>query len=124
MLEDHPHTYTLPYGFKFIATDVASEAITDLNHAAVTIAAESTQDTVTFKSANIWTKLSANSNDDSVTFGHLVRDIVVSDIANTNLNIDNSTVNNVLAEAEDLTDKHHINIQDITHDEAGHIRSR
>ena len=124
MLEDHPHTYTLPYGFKFIATDVASEAVTDLNHAAVTIAAESTQDTVTFKSANIWTKLSANSNDDSVTFGHLVRDIVVSDIANTNLNIDNSTVNNVLAEAEDLTDKHHINIQDITHDEAGHIRSR
>jgi hypothetical protein len=75
MLEDHPHTYTLPYGFKFVTTGSESTAVTDLTSAAVTIAAESTQDTVTFNTANIWMKLSANATDDSVTFGHLVRAI-------------------------------------------------
>ena len=116
MLEDHPHTWTLPYGFKFIATDSASEAVTDLTHAAVTIAAESTQDTVTFKSANIWMKMSANATDDSVTFGHLVRAIDVADSTSSDLNVaigeTPATVNN------------QVNIQDITHDEAGHVRAR
>jgi len=42
MLEDHPNTYTLPYGFKFVSTSAASEAVTDLTHTAATIAAENT----------------------------------------------------------------------------------
>lgn len=117
MLEDHPHTYTLPYGFKFIATSAASDAVTDLEYVADQIAAESTQDTFTIKPANKWIKLSANASDDSITFGHLVQNIDVEASISSNLNVaDNiTTVTN---------NNNQINIQDITHDEAGHLRSR
>lgn len=100
---------TLPYSFKFITTDAVSTAVTDLTHTAATIAAKNTQDTITFKSANIWTKLSVNAADGSVTFGHLVRAIDIEDDDSSNF---------------DETDSNdQINIQHITYDEAGHIRS-
>lgn len=127
MLEDHEHTYTMPYGFKFITTGAASNAVTDLTHAAVTVRADNVQDTVTFKSANIWTKLSASDSDDSVTFGHLVRSITRTAQTASDLNVDigDTVVNNTTTDDSTSIDAaNQINIQDITHDEAGHIRSR
>lgn len=127
MLEDHPHTYTLPYGFKFVTTGSESTAVTDLTSAAVTIAAESTQDTVTFNTANIWMKLSANATDDSVTFGHLVRAITRTAQTTSDLNV---AIGATVANNSTTTDStvidlaNQINIQDIAHDEAGHITSR
>ena len=117
MLEDHPHTYTLPYGFKFITVDNASDATTDLTYTGATIAAESTQDTVTLKPANKWVKMSGNVTDDSITFGHLVQDIDIVASTASDLNVIDNTVT--------LTDSNNkINVQDISHDEAGHLRSR
>lgn len=102
---NNTETVTLPYGFKHIDGS-NSDVVTDAPSAIATQAAESTQDTINFVGSNKWIKANVAA-DDTVKFGHLVQNI-----------------DTVAASATDLNDgTDTITIQDITNDEAGHIRS-
>lgn len=117
-------TITLPYGFKSIVADIESTAVTNLEYAADTVVAENTQDTFTIKPANKWIRLSADKNNDSIAFGHLVGIIETQEKTPTDLNIDYLNEENEIIVPEISDNDNKINIQDIEHDEAGHLTSR
>ena len=115
MLEDHPHTYTLPYGFKFITTigtigdplsdgTTTTTALVHTNN--VTTAALNTQDILTINPGNAWIKIAVNENDKEVSLYHYVAAIDRTDSTSTDFNN--------IANGQ-------ITLKDITHDDAGHI---
>lgn len=69
---NHSHTYTLPYGFKFIkvanSTSVG-EPLSGVNSNGQ--AADSTQDILTLSASNKWIKLD-NQTQDTIKFGHSI----------------------------------------------------
>jgi len=99
-------TVTLPYGFKTVSIGVENNGIANLAHAAGDLVAENTQDTINVNSGNKWIKLAATADSDSVAIGHLVQSIDTQPAFASDINGNGDT----------------ITVQDITHDEAGHIR--
>lgn len=113
------HTVTLPYNYKTITVDKATNTTKDIDAKEGSIIADNTQDELTLTPGNKWIHLTADINDDKVTFSHEVNSIEVDQQntketwAHDNLN----TENNATAE-------YNINIPDWTYDEAGHITSK
>lgn len=69
---NHPHTYTLPYGFKFIKVSNSTsvgEPLSGVNSNGQ--AADSIQDTLTLSASNKWIKLD-NQTQDTIKFGHSI----------------------------------------------------
>lgn len=126
LIANNAHTYTLPYGYKFVNTNGLSEYKLDLytNNAdskdttesqfaetvTQTITADNTQDTITINTANKWIQTSSidgtAANGHTIEIAHEVHPIDTRDKALTNLN-DNKIDN--------------ITIQDTVYDNAGHI---
>ena len=100
-------TVTLPYGFKTVTVSAASSAETDLTYVAGDIVAENTQDTVSIVPANKWVKLAADATNDTITIGHVVNSIDITDATATDINGNGNT----------------ITVNDIINDLAGHITS-
>ena len=78
VIENHKHTYTLPYGYKVIKVENTSDEV--VKEAEQTIVAEgqiadNTQDTLTFSASNRWIKLD-NSEDDKVKIGHKISNFI------------------------------------------------
>lgn len=111
------HTYTLPYGYKYITTngrynsdnEINTEEFDDSNNASITrpsIVADSTQDTLAINSGNEWIRVDTDATNDILTISHDIHSIEESDIELTNLN-------------ESQVDQ--ITVQDTVYDAAGHV---
>lgn len=69
---NHSHTYTLPYGFKFIKVTNSTGVGTPLSGINSNgQVADNTQDTLTLSASNKWIKLD-NQTEDTVKFGHSI----------------------------------------------------
>ncbi len=80
------HKYTLPYAWRNIKVNAASteSAGTTGESAAVTLEAETYNDTTTFIPGNRWITLSASASNDSITFGHASAGTAVSTVIDSN----------------------------------------
>lgn len=104
-------TVTLPYGYKTVDTLGISANKSDAPSGVTKAVAKNTQDSLSFNPSNNWIKINIqndSANGDIVQVGHSVNVIEKTAKAGTNLN--NPSLDT-------------ITIQDITHDEAGHITS-
>lgn len=114
IIENHKHTYILPYGYKKFITNGRNNNEIDNNQSEVgeteTIASN-TQDTVAVNSGNYWVRV--DIKDDDITLSHSVRDITETSNGTENLNKESGAKN-----------ENNINIPDWTYDKAGHIRSK
>lgn len=101
-------TVTLPYGFKTIKVSNDSQTVADAASTVVEAgqSADNTQDTLTFSASNKWIKLD-NNTEDTIKVGHLVGNIEKTVKSDTDINNNGD----------------YITLQDIEHDEAGHITS-
>ena len=100
-------TVTLPYGFKTVTVSAASNGETDLTYVTGNVVAENTQDTISIIPANKWVKLAADATNDTITVGHVVN----------NIDITNATATDINGNGNIIT------VNDITNDLAGHITS-
>ena len=106
-------TVTLPYGFKTIASNGSSTAVTELTTSTTNIVADNTQDTFTINMGNKWLRTAANGTNDSMTFAHALSPI--SSQANTKYGLEsNQTVN--LLDGDNTFE-----VPVFQFDEAGHI---
>ena len=64
------HSYTLPYNFKYVTVGSANTTIAHMDYKAGTTAADSVYDTLTVNSGNKWINISADSENDTITFAH------------------------------------------------------
>ena len=114
IIENHKHTYILPYGYKKFITNGRNNNEIDNNQSEVgeteTIASN-TQDTVAVNSGNYWVRV--DIIDDDITLSHSVRDITETSNGTENLNKESGAKN-----------ENNINIPDWTYDKAGHIHSK
>ena len=102
------HRYTLPYGFKTIATNGRSTNVAENATGTPTttnVVADNTQDILAINSGNKWIRLDTNVDNDSITISHDVHNITTTAKANSDINDNGDT----------------ITIQDILFDEAGHM---
>ena len=114
IIENHKHTYILPYGYKKFITNGRNNNEIDNNQNEVgetETTASNTQDTVAVNSGNYWVRV--DIKDDDITLSHSVRDITETSNGTENLNKESGAKN-----------ENNINIPDWTYDKAGHIRSK
>lgn len=109
-IENHKHTYTLPYSFKKIegsntGDDVRSNATAETGETKVI--ADNTQDTLTIAASNKWVHIDTATAEDTVYIGHEVHEIDTAKADDTDINGNGDT----------------ITIQDTAYDEAGHLVS-
>ena len=112
VIENQPHTYTLPYGFKTIKTNGRGSSINENatnNPAKDNIIAENTQDTLNINSENRWIRIDTNGSTDTITFSH--------DIHKTSSSTSNATLSN--EKSENVT----FEVPTYSFDEAGHYIS-
>lgn len=109
IIEKHKHTYTLPFGYKYIETqDGSLNDSTDLDEKiGGTATADNTQDALSINSYNKWIQIQVTDTDssDNINIAHEIHDIETSEKDDTDLN--------------DGTDT--ITIQDLEFDNAGHV---
>ena len=106
-------TVTLPYGFKTIASNGSSTAVTELTTSKANIVAENTQDTFTINMGNKWLRTATNASSDTMTFAHALSPIATQ--ANTKYGLEADETINLLD--EDNT----FEVPVFQFDEAGHI---
>lgn len=110
----HPHTYTLPYGFKFIkvanSTGIGTPPI-GVNENGQ--AADSTQDTFTLSASNKWIKFD-NQTEDTIKLGHSVPTFEKG-AANTLYGLESNWTTDLNSTK--------FNVPNFKFDEAGHIIS-
>lgn len=107
-IENHKHTYTLPYSFKKIEgtnSEATDNAISEVGETKVI--ADNTQDTLTIAASNKWVHIDTATTEDTVYIGHETHTPDLSDKDETDINGHGDT----------------ITIQDIAFDEAGHMIS-
>lgn len=71
VIENHKHTYTLPYSFKKIEgtnSDATDNAISEVGETKVI--ADNTQDTLTIAASNKWVHIDTGTTEDTVYIGH------------------------------------------------------
>ena len=103
VIENKPHTYTLPYGYKnFTLTN--SNAITGVNGTNGSVIATSPFDTLNLTADNKWIKLVADNTNTTIGISHEIHTITTTAVSDTNL--------------ETVSD---ITLYDLTFDEAGHV---
>lgn len=108
------HTYVLPYGFKKITSSSTPNVTEDAISNTATIFANNTQDTLIIAPSNKWIKTFVA--DKTLSLGHMVDQIKVTEKTETNLN---DKVNDANGQATIIQNTFTVN--DITNDEAGHI---
>ena len=112
IIENHPHTYTLPYGFKKVkvvnsagASNTEGLSIT----ATTTVIADNTQDQFSIETGNRWIRMSAvNGADNKITIQH---EIHKQDTHNGEAKIDLTTADTPKT----------FDIKSYSFDEAGHV---
>lgn len=110
IIANQNHTYTLPYGFKYIEVANDGDTITDEPASTDgTQTADNTQDTLKLTTSNKWILLDGNT-EDNVQFGHLLKTVSTTD-SDQNLSSEIS---------EEITFK----VYDDSFDEAGHHNGR
>ena len=113
-------TVTLPYGFKTISINGISNNVSNLTGTTNTsINAGNTQDTFTIDTQNKWINIQLNTSNKNISFAHFVGTITDTDKNQTDLN--NITVDATDPEHIEYIYSNKITLQDIIHDEAGHI---
>ena len=73
VIQNRPHTYTLPYGFKTIKTNGRSTEVSENATGTPTktdVVAENTQDTLTINSGNKWVRIDTDTANDTITIRH------------------------------------------------------
>lgn len=106
-------TVTLPYGFKTIASNGSSTAVTELTVSSANVVAENTQDTFTINMGNKWIRTATNASSDTMTFAHALSPI--SSQANTKYGLQQDETVNLL-DADNTFE-----VPVFKFDEAGHI---
>jgi len=103
VVENKPHTYTLPYGYKnFTLTN--SNAITGVNGTDGSVIATDPFDILNLTADNKWIKLVADNTNTTIGISHEIHTITTTAVSDTNL--------------EAVSD---ITLYDLTFDEAGHV---
>lgn len=108
MTKNQKHKYTLPFGFKKIATNgrsTNSDENATGNPVKNDVVADNTQDTLNIDSGNLWIRIDTDATKDAIIISHDIHDTTTAAKADSNIN--------------DNGDK--ITIQDIEFDKAGHM---